>query len=118
MRIRLAALGVAAFLVAVPVLANVCDLSCEMPRQTATPSCHEQAAPRQGGSHSPASCTHDHQTIRAVVKAQAVALDAMTAALHARVHATPVVMPSPARVRWNPARASTFASPPFSPLRI
>ena len=123
MRIRLLAFGVVVLVAALPVLANVCDLSCEMvPRQAAPPSCHEHGASPTpaGGSHTPKTCSHDHETMRAALKAPGVTLDAMGgAAIHALVHTSTTLLSTRARSSWDPARGSiAFAPPPLVPLRI
>lgn len=122
MRTRLTAFVTVLFLAAVPVLANVCDLSCEIaPSPAAPPSCHEQA-PREpaGGSHSPRACSHDHDTIRAARRTPTVTIDAMgAAAVHALVHNVSVSLPQVARTSSRQEHSpGTFAPSRLIPLRI
>ena len=123
MRTRAVACLIVLFLAAVPVLANLCDLSCEMaPRPTARPSCHEEHGARQpaGGSHTPKTCSHDHDTMRAALKTPVPAVDAIgAAAMHATVHNAIVFAPVFGQHLWRPDRHPLcFASPPVIPLRI
>lgn len=123
MRIRLVALAVVAVVAAVPVLANVCDLSCKMaPRPAAPSSCHEERGAQQpaGGSHTPTSCSHDHDTMRAALKTQVLTVDAIgVAAMHATVHNSIALSQVVGRDSWRFVRSSLwFASPPAIPLRI
>lgn len=123
MRTRAAAFVTVLFLAAVPVLANVCDLSCEIaPSPAAPPSCHEESAPGEpsGGSHTPRTCTHDHATTRAALRTPAVTIDAMgAAAIHALVHNAPALLPSFAQTSQRPTHSPReFSPPPLVPLRI
>lgn len=122
MRIRAAAFVTALFLTVVPVLANVCELNCEMaPSPAAAPSCHEQGPPGgpAGGSHTPQTCTHDHDTIRTALKTPVVTTDAMGAsAIQARVHDVTVPLAPFALRSWQLAHARGFDHSPLIPLRI
>lgn len=120
---RAAAFVTVLFLAAVPVLANVCDLSCEIsPGTTAAPTCHEESAQREtsGGSHSPRTCTHDHDTIRAALKTAVVTIDGIgAAAVHALVHNVSILLPQDACTSSSQEhRTGTFAPPRLIPLRI